>query len=252
MSSLDYPLGTKVTDVKQETPSVKTITFDAHFNFKPGQFAMVWVPGLDEVPMSLSGANTITVKDVGETTHALHKLKPGERIGLRGPYGNWFALEAENVLAVGGGFGVAPLRSLFKDDRIKNWIVGARKKCELMFLDECDALVCTDDGSQGEKAFTTELADRELKNGDYDLVVACGPEVMLKNLFKVCEKHEVPVEFSLERYMKCGFGVCGHCAMDPTGWMVCKDGPIANEKILRELTEFGSYKRDKAGRVTDL
>ncbi|MCD4740537.1 dihydroorotate dehydrogenase electron transfer subunit [archaeon] len=251
MNEQDYPQGTKIIEIKQETPTVKTVVFQREFNFKPGQFVMVWVPGLDEVPMSLSSKNSITIKDVGETTHALHAMKPSDKIGLRGPYGNGFSLKEKNILAVGGGFGTAPLKPLFKNTNIK-WIIGARNKEELLFTEEIDTLICTDDGSKGEKAFVTVLADRELATGKYDLVISCGPEIMLKNLFKVCEQHNINAEFSLERYMKCGFGICGHCAMDPTGWMVCKDGPVANSKILRELKEFGEYTRDKKGEVTSL
>ncbi|MCD6414967.1 MAG: dihydroorotate dehydrogenase electron transfer subunit [Candidatus Diapherotrites archaeon] len=243
----------RITKVLEETPSVKTIVFEKEFSFKPGQFVMVWVPGLNEVPMSLSGANQITVKDVGKVTHILHSLKPGDFIGLRGPYGNGFSLNGKRILAVGGGFGTVPLKPLFGNKRIKKFIIGARSKLNLLWIDEiADVAVCTDDGSMGEKAFVTELADRELATGNYDLVISCGPEKMLKALFKVCEKYGVDVEFSLERLMKCGFGVCGHCAMDPIGWMVCKDGPVADSRILRQLTEFGNYKRDMSGRVVPL
>lgn len=249
----DLPVTYKVIDVITETSTVKTIQFEKEFSFKPGQFVMVWIPGFDEVPMSLSGSNQITVKAVGEATRALHSFKPGDYIGLRGPYGNGFSLNGKRILAVGGGFGMASLRPLIENKRIKKFIVGARNASELLWVDEIkNVLICTDDGSRGEKALVTELADRELEGGNYDLVISCGPEKMLKALFDVCERHGVNVEFSLERWMKCGFGVCGHCAMDPLGWRVCKDGPVANSEILRKLTEFGSYKRDKSGRVVPL
>lgn len=248
----DYPTGTKITGIETESPTVKTIAFEREFDFKPGQFVMVWIPNKDEIPMSLSGKNTITVKDIGEASHALCSMKKGDRIGLRGPYGNGFPLKGKSVLAVGGGFGIAPLRPLFGNKKIKKWLIGSRCKNELLFSDQCEASLCTDDGSCGEKAFVTQLADRELATGKYDLVVSCGPEPMLKKLFEICEKHGVRAELSLERWMKCGFGVCGHCAMDPTGWMVCKDGPVADSETLRKLTEFGRYKRNKAGTVMPL
>jgi dihydroorotate dehydrogenase electron transfer subunit len=246
----DFPQTHEILEVKAETPSIKTLVFDKNFDFTPGQFVMTWIPSVDEIPLSLSGPNQVTVKDVGKASHALCNKKPGEYVGLRGPYGHGFSLPGEKILAVGGGFGTAVLKPLAT---IKNkevaFVVGAKTREELLFEKQLpDCLVCTDDGSCGQKCFTTVLAEQELKQKKYDLVAACGPEAMLKALFQLCEKLDTPVEFSMERFMKCGVGICGHCAVDSTGWRVCKDGPVANTQVLRQNPEFFNYKRDQTGK----
>ena len=249
----DFPQSFRVTRVDKLTPTVKSIEFDHELGFVPGQFAMVWVPGVDEIPISLSGPNQITVKKVGEATTALHSLEKGDFIGVRGPYGNGFAIEGHRVLLVGGGVGIAPMKALAQyGEKDFTSVIGSQDKSELFFKDHFPALhVCTDDGSEGEKAFATVVAERLLGDRKYDAVAACGPEIMLKFLFKICEDAGVPVYFSMERWMKCGFGVCGHCAIDPTGWRVCKEGPIASSTVLRN-SEFFNYRRDQAGREVKL
>lgn len=244
----ELPQTYKVTGITKLTPTVKTIEFEHEFDFIPGQFVMVWIPGVDEIPISLSGPNQITVKKVGEATGALHKLKKNDYIGIRGPYGNGFAIEGHRVLLVGGGVGIAPIKALAQyGEKDFTSIIGAQTSNELFFKDYFPGLhVCTDDGSEGEKAFTTIVTERLLQEKKFDAVAACGPEVMLKFLFQICEKHKVPAFFSMERIMKCGFGVCGHCAVDPTGWRVCKEGPIADRNVLLN-SEFFEYKRDQAG-----
>lgn len=245
----ELPITCKILDIAQQTPTVKTIEFAHSFDFVPGQFAMVWVPGVDEIPVSLSGPNQITVKNVGAASAALHALKQGDVIGVRGPYGNGFAIDGHRVLVVGGGVGIAPMKALVQyGEKDFTSIIGAQTKAELFFKDHFPALhVCTDDGSEGEKAFATIVADRLLGSQKFDAVAACGPEIMLKFLFQICEKHHVPVYFSMERWMKCGFGVCGHCAVDPTGWRACKEGPVASSTVLRGHKEFFAYKRNQSG-----
>ncbi len=244
----NLPQTYRITDVIEQTPTVKTFEFAHELDFIPGQFVMVWVPGVDEIPVSLSGPNQITVKNVGEATAALHKLKKGNFIGIRGPYGNGFALPGYKVLIVGGGVGIAPMKALAQyGDKDFTSIIGAQTSDEIFFRNYFPGLhVCTDDGSEGEKAFTTVVADRLLGEQKFDAVAACGPEIMLKFLYQIADKHNVPMFFSMERWMKCGIGICGHCAIDPTGWRVCKDGPVADKAIL-ENSEFFKYKRDMAG-----
>ncbi|MFC2174262.1 dihydroorotate dehydrogenase electron transfer subunit [archaeon] len=249
----EFPQSYRITGVKKLTPTINAIEFDTEFDFVPGQFIMVWVPGVDEIPISLSAPNQITVKRVGDATNALLNLKKGDFIGVRGPYGNGFAIEGHRVLLVGGGVGIAPMKALaHSGEKDFTSIIGAQDKTELFYKKYFPGLhVCTDDGSEGEKAFTTVVAERLLKEQEFDAVAACGPEIMLKFLFKICEEANVPVYFSMERWMKCGFGVCGHCSVDPTGWRVCKEGPVADSKILRD-SEFFNYKRDQAGREVKL
>jgi dihydroorotate dehydrogenase electron transfer subunit len=251
------PLSEVVTiaRVKKETPLIHTFVFDKSFAFEPGQFVMVWVPGVDEIPMALSSENSITVQKVGDATSALFDCEPGRKLGIRGPFGNGFS-KGEKVLAIAGGVGAAPLLPLARADSVMTLLLGARTETELLFLDqldECtDVLIATDDGSQGHHGFVTELMD-DLNLGNYDRIAVCGPEIMMRAvLARVAEKglaHKA--EFSLHRYMKCGVGVCGSCCIDPSGLRVCRDGPVFSGDLLLK-SEFGHYMRDASGRKKNL
>lgn len=243
---------------------------------KPGQFVMVWVPGIDEVPMSLSGFDhkgtwSLTVKDVGECTNALHKLMINDYIGVRGPLGNHFPIPEKDrhIFLVGGGIGLAPLKSLALDLFQKKigftLIEGAKIHHDIIYMDEfrmyqrddTQFLYCTDDGSYGDKGFSTELFEQCIEDfSRHDLqktvVYTCGPEVMMKKLFSICEKLEIELYASLERIMRCGCGLCGLCAVDPVGLLVCKDGPIFDRHTLAQIDDFGKYARDFTGKKIPL
>jgi dihydroorotate dehydrogenase electron transfer subunit len=244
-----------LTQVRNETPNIMSFFFDQQFVFRPGQFVMVWVPGVDEIPMALSSANSITVQKVGDATSTLFTLKTGDKLGIRGPFGNGFT-QGEKVLAIAGGVGAAPLLPLAKADCVMTMLLGARTESELLFLDqldECtDVVIATDDGSQGHQGFVTTLMD-DLNLAVYDRIAVCGPEVMMRSvLAKVAEKGlEHKTEFSLHRYMKCGLGVCGSCCIDPSGFRVCRDGPVFPGSVLLK-SEFGHYMRDASGRKKNL
>jgi len=249
------PVSVTIVKVKQETPTVRTFFFDTSFTFAPGQFVMVWVPGTDEIPMALSSENSITVQNVGDATGALFGIGEGNKIGIRGPFGNGFS-KAEKFLAIAGGVGAAPLLPLARADCVMTLLLGARNESELLFvdmLDECtDVIIATDDGSLGQKGFVTQLMD-DLNLAAYDRIAVCGREVMMWTvLSKVDEKgiaHKT--EFSLHRYMKCGVGVCGSCCIDPSGLRVCRDGPVfTGDKLLKG--EFGHYMRDASGRKKNI
>jgi dihydroorotate dehydrogenase electron transfer subunit len=245
------PVPVSITQIRNETPQVRTFFFDREFVFHPGQFAMVWVPGIDEIPMALSSPNSITVQNVGDATGALFGMKPGAKLGIRGPLGNGFT-RGEKVLAIAGGVGAAPLLPLARADCVMTMLLGARTESELLFvdqLDECtDVLIATDDGTQGHHGFVTSLMD-DLNLAAYDRIAVCGPEVMMRAVIsKVTEKGlEHKTEFSLHRYMKCGVGVCGSCCIDPSGLRVCRDGPVFAGDVLQK-SEFGHYMRDASGR----
>jgi len=244
------PFTVTITMIRRETPNIRTFFFDQEIVFYPGQFVMVWVPGVDEIPMALSTPNSITVQNVGDATGALFGMEPGGKLGLRGPFGNGFS-KGEKVLAIAGGVGAAPLLPLAKSDSVMTMLLGARTEAELLFvdlLDECtDVLIATDDGSQGHHGFVTALMD-DLNLMAYDRIAVCGPEVMMRSvLAKVSEKGlEHKTEFSLHRYMKCGLGVCGSCCIDPSGLRVCRDGPVFSGDVLQK-SEFGHYMRDASG-----
>lgn len=245
------PFAVTITQVKKETPTIRTFTFTPGMMFDPGQFVMVWVPGVDEIPMALSSDQSITVQNAGDATGSMFSLQPGDRLGIRGPFGNGYST-GERILAIAGGVGAAPLLPLARADRVMTFLLGAKTESELLFvdlLDECtDLQIATDDGSLGVKGFVTLLLD-DLNLGAYDRICVCGPEVMMRSvLAKVTGAgFERKTEFSLHRYMKCGVGVCGSCCIDPAGFRVCRDGPVVPGNLLKN-TEFGHYLRDASGR----
>jgi dihydroorotate dehydrogenase electron transfer subunit len=245
------PVGVRITEVVQETPTVSTLWFDHRFFFNPGQFVMVWVPGIDEVPMALSSPSSITVQNVGDATKALVSKKIGDTIGIRGPYGNGFALK-DDTLAIAGGVGAAPLLPLAMTGIVSTFIMGARTADELLFRKKLEPVtelkIMTDDGSAGTKGFSVQGMDG-LSLERFSQVCVCGPEKMMSAvLIRLREQGlEERGKFSLHRYMKCGCGVCGSCCIDPSGLRVCRDGPVFSGEMLRD-SEFGHYSRDGSGR----
>jgi dihydroorotate dehydrogenase electron transfer subunit len=245
------PAPVAITDIKIETPTIRTFFFDRPISFEPGQFMMVWVPGTDEVPMALSSEKSVTVQKVGDATGAMFELQPGDMLGLRGPFGSGFT-KGEKMLAIAGGVGAAPLLPLARADCVMTMLLGARTEKELIFIDvldeSTDVVIATDDGTLGQQGFVTALMD-DLNLGAYDRIAVCGPEVMMRSVFaKVDEKGIAgKTEFSLHRYMKCGIGICGSCCIDPSGLRVCRDGPVFNGDMLKK-SEFGHYMRDASGR----
>ena len=218
---------------------------------KPGQFLMVWVPDYEEIPLSVSGYYPedniirITVANRGETTNAMHNLKEGAFLGLKGPLGNFLIPESgKKYLLVGGGYGVAPLIFFIQQAKGVDEVtlaVGARTRDLLLFLNEAKDLgasvsVSTDDGSEGFKGYVTELVEKLIREKDFDTIIACGPEEMLKKIAKIGIKSELETWIIAESYMKCGIGLCGSCELGNSGLLVCKDGPIfRGEVYLRAL-----------------
>jgi len=245
------PAGVRITEIVRETPTVSTLWFEHRFSFNPGQFVMVWVPGVDEVPMALSSPSSITVQKAGDATSALLSMKKGANLGIRGPFGNGFALR-DGTLAIAGGVGAAPLLPLAMTGVVSTFILGARTADELLFkkgLEQITELkIMTDDGSAGNKGFAVQGMD-DLSLEQYSQVCVCGPEKMMAAvLLRLREEGlEERGKFSLHRYMKCGCGVCGSCCIDPSGFRVCREGPVFSGELLLE-SEFGHYSRDGSGR----
>jgi dihydroorotate dehydrogenase electron transfer subunit len=254
-----------ITKIETETPLIKTYYFslkEISEQADPGQFVMVWMPQIDEIPLSLSETQpmlAVTVKQVGEATKALHTLKAGDRLGIRGPYGHSFLLNGTSPLIVGGGIGMAPflflIRKLQKTAKRITVINGARTKNELVFLNQLqklssagiDCIFTTDDGTYGEKGLASDMATRKLLEGSFDQVYACGPELMIWELFTTTEKLKIPLQASLERLIKCGIGLCGQCCLDPIGYRICVEGPVFSSETLRKITDLGKYRRDFGG-----
>lgn len=226
--------------------SVARITLETELEFRPGQFAMVWVPDVDEVPLSIVGGSPLefVVQEVGEATSEFISVDEGELLGVRGPYGSGFDIVEGDVLLVGGGVGAAPLIPLAREVERFDAVIGAGTKDLLVGEEELDADVATEDGSKGHRGLVTEPL--ETYNLDrYEMVYCCGPEAMMREVARVCGPH-VDVQFSLERYVKCGIGICGSCCIDPGGERVCVEGPVFYAEEL-EGTEFGRYRRDASG-----
>lgn len=251
---MNYPKIVKIDEIKKEAENIKTFRFKYDKKVKSGQFFMVWVPGIDEIPMSASYTDSlkgITVERVGEATKALFRMKKGDKIGIRGPYGNGFKTPKGKVLFVAGGTGIIPVASLIEKIKKKNTVVlfGVKTKKELFFtnrIKKSKLLISTDDGSFGYHGFASELVEEALRKEKFNSIITCGPEKMMKKILDLGIKHKIPVQASLERFMKCGIGICDSCAIN--GYHICKDGPVFDDKKLRKMKDFGKFKRDASGR----
>ncbi|HKL81262.1 MAG TPA: dihydroorotate dehydrogenase electron transfer subunit, partial [Desulfobacter sp.] len=235
------PAMVKVADKEVHSPEFATLYVNQAIDFKPGQFVMVWIPGVDEKPYTISHYSPdrfgITVEAKGIFSKKAVSLGPGDKIGIRGPFGNGFNMGSDykRVAVVAGGCGMAPLAPLVEAFQAGNGpeillIQGARSKSFLLYPDRFTANVeiCTDDGSKGYKGFVTDILVQKIKElsaacvPGFDMVYACGPEIMMAKVFDLCEAHGIPCQVSLERYMRCGFGICGACVCGHA--VVCMDG----------------------------
>ena len=254
--------------VIEETPTVKTFVFKDKIssNARPGQFLMVWIPRIEELPMSVMVYDrkehaAITIRKLGFGSTALFDKGVGEVIGIRGPYGNQFkiAKSTKRALLIGGGTGLVPLLRLATTlNKLKidtTVIIGARSKQEVFFekkahdlLDKTKhkVIISTEDGSYGIKGNAIDAMSLIIMKEKFDMVYTCGPELMMRKVFDIGSANALPIQASLERYMKCGIGICASCCVGDR--LVCKDGTVFNEKQLSAMTEFGKMYRDKSGR----
>ena len=246
-----------ILELVRETPTTMTYRFRGDFGGQPGQFLMVWIPRYDELPMAISylgAVKGITVHDYGDATHAFATFSAGDRIGVRGPYGNAFRLEGEKVLAVCGGSGmasmIAAIEAFAQQGARVVTAVGAKTAAELLFVERANSAgevhIATDDGSRGFAGFAPALAEKLVDREKFDQILTCGPERMMKAVVDFAKKRDIPVQASVERYMKCGIGICDACSLDDQ--LVCLDGPIFTAEQLAQFEEFGKFRRDKSGR----
>ena len=272
------PVNAVITEIIRETPAIITLRTDIELDAAPGQFVMVWVRGLDEIPMALSHPGSITVQRVGETTEVLSRLEVGDSIGIRGPLGNGFEVKREGrgdgyvggygdgeedgdgkgnkIMVIAGGVGGAPLLPLAQQAQSLGLdvttLIGARTADELLFeehFSKCGAVsIATDDGSKGHHGFITG-AMMNFNLAGFDQFYVCGPELMMKNVLDILQGAglEAMAQLSLHRYFKCGIGVCGACTIDPSGLRVCRDGPVLSGDLLI-TSELGKYHRDSTGK----
>jgi len=236
------------------------------FNYKPGQFVMISLLGVGEAPMSITsspkqkGFLEFTTRAIGKLTSAMHQLEVGDRIYIRGPYGNSFPFEqakGKNLYFIAGGIGLPPLRSVIKSvfhnrgdfGKIKI-LYGAKTPQELCFKEELGTwkeMVHTevlltvdepDEGWKGNVGVVTTLWDKTDMTTSSGAAFVCGPPIMirfvLEGLIQSGFKDE-NIHITLERYMKCGIGKCGHCNIAEK--FVCVDGPVFTYSQLKKFPD---------------
>ncbi|MFX0122668.1 MAG: dihydroorotate dehydrogenase electron transfer subunit [Candidatus Hodarchaeota archaeon] len=237
----------------------------------PGQYFMLWLPGNDEIPIAVNhyqeNIMSFTIRGVGPTTKEIIRKKKNFLIGLRGPFGNGFDLDySRNIIIVAGGIGIAPLRFLihrlitnpFKSTKIV-LIQGAKTKSELLFREEFEQLpittkFCTEDGSYGFHGLVSEKMNNSLVEYlDEQLnweIYSCGPELMLKNILTTAQDLNLEKHTQIclaDRYIRCGFGICGSCFLDDLGLSICQDGPVFRGDLLAQVEDFGKFGRTADG-----
>ncbi len=253
----------KIIESDSLTPRVRRIALEGELGARPGQYVMVWVPKVGEIPVSVAreveGETWLLVAKVGRVSSAIHSLKAGDRLWIRGPYGRGFTTEVEGKVAlVGGGYGIAPLIHLAdalrsREDVSIEFYAGFRSAEEVMLEDLMRNLsdrlvVSTDDGSHGLSGFITEHIDYEGLN----FVYTAGPEAMMVKVVSEAVRRGIGVEASLERLIRCAVGLCGACVLEPQGLLVCRDGPVFEGAVLISSEDFGRYWRDFDGRKIPL
>jgi dihydroorotate dehydrogenase electron transfer subunit len=250
----------RISSTVRETPDITTLYLEPKIEANPGQYLMVWIPGVDEIPMSLStieDKTSISVRIVGDATKALAELNQGDRIGVRGPLGTGYSIEGLKPLIIGGGSGIASLAPLAEKmvtiGLNPTLLIGARSSDQLLFKDRFSKLIgkrlkiATDDGTEGYHGYVSNLATTMINEMDYDSIYACGPELMIVKVFEAAERMNINIQVSMERLCKCAIGLCGSCAVGP--FRVCKDGPIFDIEMLRAIKdEFGKLRMDASGR----
>ncbi len=262
------PFKAEIKEVRKETADVCLFTVETSvpIQYHPGQFFMLSLWGVGEVPISVASLNTnqhrveFCIRRVGHVTSELHKLRKGDSLWLRGPYGNGFPVEkaeGRDVIIVGGGIGLAPLRPLIqwfikKKDRIGHvtLLYGARTPQDVVFREDMKSwstegikVVQTvdraSDGWDGHVGIVTTLwHEAEV---DYRDAVSfiCGPEIMIKAAMKdlfFFGMSEDRIITTLEAHMKCGVGKCGHCYAGPK--YICTDGPVFTYEEIKRFNLF--------------
>lgn len=237
-----------VTAVNEVNNNTIWLTLDKDLDAIPGQFVMVWLPGIGEKPFSIASMNPtgLLVVDVGPYSHALHQLKIGDLLWIKGPLGQGFSLEGESLILVGGGYGSAPLLPLAKNALAQgkqvNVCLGAQNDQGLLLFNEftgigCNVACTTEDGSKGYQGLVTTIVEQTIRNIELDTLYACGPTGMLSALANLCKTYRVDYQLSWEAHMRCGMGLCGSCEVSPSydsslsvGWLACFDGPVSKHR----------------------
>ena len=269
------PCVARVRKRRREMPGVYTLDIEREDGngvaaFQPGQFNMLTVFGVGEVPISFSGDPAAqnrmvhTIREVGAVSVALNALKPGDALGLRGPFGTGWPVEearGQDVVVVAGGIGLAPLRPalyriLHERERYGKvaLLYGTRSPGDILFRRELeswrgrldlDVQVTVDHappGWNGDVGVVTRLIPRASFDPLDSVALVCGPEVMMRATIDTLRDAGIAddsIYLSMERNMKCAVGFCGHCQFGPT--FVCKDGPVFRHDRLRDLLRLKEF-----------
>ncbi len=260
------PIEAKITDVIEETPTIKTFVFELaeKFSFATGQFVELSVPGVGEGPFTPSSSPfqtekmDVTIMNVGMVTNRLHQMQGGEIVGVRGPFGKGYPLKdmyGKEVLILGGGVGMAPLRSflltlLETPEKFKRIILcyGARTPEDIVYknqfgdwmrnknLEVYRSVDKADETWRETEGVVTVLLDKFRVDLDNSVAVVCGPPIMMKfGTLKLLELGHKPenIYLSMEKNMSCGVGKCGHCQLGR--FYVCKDGPVFTYDRIKDI-----------------
>ncbi|MFC1703925.1 FAD/NAD(P)-binding protein [Candidatus Omnitrophota bacterium] len=261
------PIESTIENIKTESGTIKTFTvkMKTPFAFKTGQFVEVTIPGEGEAPFTpssdpqkaLKEPMDITIMKAGRITGRLHEMEPGATIGVRGPYGKGYPVEkfeGKEIVIVGGGVGLAPLRTLLYTvlnsiDKYKKVYLryGARTPDDIIFKKEVDQwgkrkdinmVVTVDNGNskwKGHVGLVTTILDDIKVNFKEAPAIVCGPPIMMKfATFKLIELGFLPenIYLSMEKNMSCGIGKCGHCRLGK--YYACKEGPVFTFEQLKD------------------
>ncbi len=271
VSSIYAPEFARLAAVRPMTELEKLFTVELpggrSLGHVPGQFVMLSIPGVGEAPISISSSPSrsnghfeLCVRRVGDVTAALHKLGPNSRVGIRGPMGHGFPMDAmrgKDILFAPGGLGLAPLRSLINQvlDERKDFgrvviLYGAKRPTELLFRDELaqwaerkdiEFKVTVDRGDEtwkGNVGVITTLFPKVTVNPHTTVAVTCGPPIMYRFVLMEMLGKGIPesqIYLSLERRMKCGVGKCGHCQINDL--YCCKEGPVFTYDQIKNVPE---------------
>ncbi|MBM3255660.1 MAG: oxidoreductase [Candidatus Omnitrophica bacterium] len=269
MKNIYLPIEATIEDVISETSNIKTFLIRPKqpFSFKTGQFIELSMPGIGEAPFTpssdpnISEVMEVTIMKAGRITSLLHQASKGTTVGIRGPYGKGYPLESfegKDILILGGGVGLAPLRSLlfslFSDIDKYNKVLlryGARSSADIVYKTaipqwakkkKVDIVTTVDVGDPGWKGnvglVTTILKDLPL-NLKKAVAIVCGPPIMMKfGVLKLMDLGFKPQEIylSMEKNMSCGLGKCGHCRIGK--FYACKDGPVFTYEELKDIPDI--------------
>lgn len=269
-NNLYNPIKTKLIDIIEESLTIKTFVFNnlnGGFSFDTGQFIELYVPGLGEAPFTPSSNPAIkeqfdiTIMKVGKVTNRLHSIQKGAELGIRGPFGNGYPLDkfkGKEIYIVGGGVGLAPLRSLLfsllnNKQAYKKIILryGARTPVDIIYkklvrqwqderiIDIKLTVDKADSSWKGNEGVVTTILDKKDVDLSNAVGVVCGPPIMMKFAtlklidmgFKASD-----IYLSMEKNMSCGFGKCGHCRIGY--FYCCKDGPVFSFDQIKNFPEI--------------